>query len=305
MSQNIADLAERFAIDGHCRVIAAEGGLPAIAVRNELAEALVYLHGAHVARYAPLGGTELLWLSAASRYRDGQPIRGGIPLCWPWFSGNAPREGLPAHGFLRQRSWRLTRSSAAADGATELVFSCADDEQSRAMWPHPFRCELQVSVGAGSVKTLWVHNTGDAPFTWTGALHSYLAVDHVRECSVHGLEGARYRDNLGEGHKRQDGPVLFRGETDRCYLRTDAEVLLADPRGGRAIRIGKHGSQSTVVWNPWTDKARRMQDFGDDEWPSMCCIETANVFDDAVTQEPGSVHRMELRISEEPLSVTR
>jgi D-hexose-6-phosphate mutarotase len=179
--------------------------------------------------------------------------------------------------------------------------SLSDSERTRELWPHAFALELVVTVGTTLDVELVMRNPGPGPFECAGALHSYFAIGNVAHVSVEGLEGREYLDKvLGYQRCRQAGPIRITGETDRVYLDTDAECRIADDEWHRTIRIGKRGSRTTVVWNPWVDRARQLADFGDDEYHEMVCVETVNAANDVVTVEPGGEHRLAATISSTP-----
>lgn len=273
-------------------------GLPRLLVRVSEATAEVYLHGAHVTAWHPAGQAPVLWVSRESQFKAGAPIRGGVPICFPWFAAHATEASAPAHGFARLREWRLSDASLAGDRVELRFTSREDDGTRRSPWPHPFAAEYRVSFGEQLSLALDVSNTGDAPIAFEAALHTYFAVSDIRRVTVTGLAGTEYLDKVeGLAVRRQgDAPMTFAGETDRIFLDTEATCTIHDPGLGRQVHVAKRGSLSTIVWNPWIAKAMAMPDFGDDEWPGMLCIETANVRDRAVRLEPGSHHTMSAHI---------
>ena len=273
---------------------AGRNGLERLAITTGRAIGEVYLHGAHVTAWQPTGAAPVLWVSRDSLFDAAKPIRGGVPVCFPWFAAHGTDASAPMHGFARLRTWTLT-SAEDRDGEVHFTYELVDDELSRrSAWPHRFRARYRVVVGDRLGLGLDVYNTGDAPFTFEAALHTYFSVKDIQQVSVTGLAGTDYLDKVdGFARKREgEAPVRFVGETDRIYLDTEATCTIDDPGLQRRIEIAKTGSRSTVVWNPWVDRARAIADFGDDEWPSMLCIETANVRDAAVALEPGSHHTM-------------
>lgn len=272
------------------------GGLPAAKLSNPLCEALVSIHGGHVSEYAPKGSKPLLWLSGKSHFEEGKPIRGGIPVCWPWFGSAAQ----PAHGFARLRLWRVKSAVRNADGSNTLTLSLSEDASTLALWPHKFNLELKVCAGASLKVELKASNTGDVPFKLTGALHSYFSASDISNVEVKGLDGAQYIDTLNGSSHAQRGSVRFSAETDRLYQDTVSPCVIEDSGWGRRIVVGKEGSRSTVVWNPWVEKSRRMPDFGDEEYHSMLCIEAANAGTDVVSLNPGASHVLATSISEAP-----
>lgn len=260
------------------------------------ASAEIHHHGAHVLSFVPAGGTDVLWVSKQAVFRDGKAIRGGIPVCWPWFGDHPDNPDLPAHGLARTRTWTLESKSEAA-----LTLLLCDSDESRALWPHAFELRLHAQLSAGAIEIrLEATNTGDQAVTTSAALHTYFSVSDVRQISISGLEDTAYIDKLDGGAvKRQNGGIDIAEEVDRIYTDTTADCLLDDPASLRRIRVAKSGSRSTVIWNPWIEKAKRMSDFGDDEYPEMVCIETTNAGPDLIEIAPGASHTLMTRISTE------
>jgi glucose-6-phosphate 1-epimerase len=295
-------LNDKFALPGRLTFRAGEGGLPVADVNNRHASAIVALHGGHVMAFQPHGHKPVLWLSRHSRYEPGQPIRGGIPVCWPWFGPHPTDPNLPAHGFARILSWEVLGREVLPDERTQLRLGLANSQQTQALWPHPFRLEMVVTVGPALQVDLVILNSGDKAFNYTGALHTYFSVSDVSHIQVHGLEDTAYIDTVDAWlQKVQAGPITITGETDRIYLNTGDDCVIEDPGWQRRIHISKAGSRSTVVWNPWVEKSRRLADFGDEEYTGMICVETANTAADVVMVMPAGEHRLSAVISVESL----
>jgi D-hexose-6-phosphate mutarotase len=276
------------------------GGLRRISIQNDLTSGEIYFQGAHVTGWRPASTARpVLWMSRKSLFEIGRPIRGGVPVCFPWFGAHPSDPSAPGHGFARLREWTLIRAEEAGDSVL-LAFELTGERVS-ALWPHSFRMEYRIEMGGALRLELDVHNIGRTSFTFEEALHTYIAVHDVRGVTVGGLEHTEYLDKVASLERRQQGdaPVRFTAETDRIYLATRAACVVEDPGGRRRIRIGKGGSDATVVWNPWVEKARAMPDFGDEEWPEMLCVETANVNVHAVTLAPDSSHTMTATIEVE------
>ena len=274
------------------QLLPGHGGLTKVVVATAHATAEVYLHGAHVAAYQPSGQPPVLFMSGQSRFEPGKAIRGGIPICFPWFGPLEGHPNAPAHGFARTALWALAAAAADPDGGVTLTLTLARDEDPASDWPHAFAATYVVTVGPASLTTaLTVRHIGGEPFLYEAALHTYLHVGDARRATVHGLENTPWRDKvLARQMPGVDGPIAFTAETDRVYFDTTAPVTVIDPTLNRKLTVHKHGSASTVVWNPWVAKSAALSDFGDDEWPTMCCVETANIGGDAVTLGPGQSH---------------
>ena len=270
------------------------GGLDRLALHAAEGDALVYLQGAHVAHFQPKGEKPVLWMSAASRFEAGKPLRGGVPICFPWFGPKAGSPEAPLHGFARMLPWAVASVVGEADGRLRAVLELTADAAARGGFPRELSLSLAVTVARSLRMELTVRNVDSAAVTFEEALHSYFAVSDVRQVRIRGLEGVACVDKTA-GMARRPGegePIAIAAETDRVYLGATGTVTIEDPGWRRHIVIGKAGSATTVVWNPWVAKAKAMPDFGDDEWTGMVCVETANAMDDAVTLAPGASHVM-------------
>ncbi len=296
MSQTAAAF-HRFAIPGLVTFEDAPGGLVRITITSPLARAAVYLHGAHVTDFQPAGSEPALFLSEKSTFAAGKPIRGGVPIIFPWFGPRAGHSDAPMHGFARTSEWEIETLDSTG-GIVTIVLRLSASEATRAPWNHDFILRHRITIGAELTMELEVENTGGEPFQFEEALHTYLAVSDVRAVSVSGLDGVEFIDKTDAlARKTQDvAPIKITAETDRVYLDTTSTCEIADPQRQRQIAVEKSGSNTTVVWNPWIAKAKAMADFGDDEWPRMLCIETANAGENAVTLAPGERHVMMARV---------
>lgn len=276
--------------------------LPQAELRSRFGGARLCLQGAQVLDYRPDGQPPVLWLSRSSRYQAGTAIRGGIPLCWPWFGPHPETSALPAHGFARTRRWRPL-DAHADDDATCLTLGLSDDAETRALWPYAFELRLELRLGRQLTLNLTTRNLSDRPMPVTEALHSYFLVSDLERVRLRGLEGTDYWDKL-DGLRRhpQSDALQLAGAADRVYLDTGAPLTLEDPGLGRQIRIHKGRSRSTVVWNPGRETAAAMADFDDDGYRRMLCVETANVLDNRVRIAPGDSHTLTTRIESLPLT---
>jgi glucose-6-phosphate 1-epimerase len=281
-------------------------------VRTANAELLVAQQGAQVLSYQRDGEQPLIWLSEQAAFEHGQGVRGGVPVCWPWFGDlrrNPPAvqamyQGgslVPAHGLVRSLDWQLLNIDSLDDSVI-LEFVCNSVEQPLAQWPHAAELKLRIRLDHQLHLELDTRNLGDTPLAFSQALHTYFAVSDIRQVHVEGLEGCRYIDTLDNWLERQQSATLdFHGETDRIYLDTPTQLSILDPAWQRRIRLRSSGSRSAVLWNPWVDKARRLSQFADDAWQGMLCIEHANVLDDCVLLAPGAQHRLSVSLWSEAL----
>ena len=278
------------------------GGLIKAVVNTSHCSGEVYLHGAHVTHYQPAGQEPVLFVSRESRWEDGKAIRGGVPICFPWFGPLEGRDTAPAHGFARTSLWDVNATRLEPDGSATVVLELKRAEDRDAFWPHAFRALLTVTFGPMLRMELSVFHVRGEPFMFEEALHSYFHVGDVREVRVTGLGGTAYLDKTQAGREMMEGLASLRitAETDRVYLDTTARCVIDDPKLNRKISVSKEGSNSTVLWNPWIAKSKAMSDFGDEEWPGMLCIETCNVGQSAVKLSQGESHKMVAEIRTGP-----
>lgn len=295
MNENVRidELNRRFGIAGLAEVVAGNGGLAKVRVTGSLALAEIYLHGAQVTSWKPEGAEEAIFLSEHSCWQDDRAIRGGIPICAPWFAEKADDPKAPSHGFVRIREWDLDSVSAGDDGAVAVTFSTESDEASRHWWPYEFRMVYRVAIGTTLRLELTMMNTGIAGFEFAEALHTYFRVGDARLVRARGLDGVTYQDKVdGNRGKVQAGDLAFGSATDNVYLNTLDPVELVDPTLQRTIRTEKRNSATTVVWNPGQAGAAALTDLGDDEWQRMVCVEACNIRSAVVSLEPGQEHTM-------------
>jgi glucose-6-phosphate 1-epimerase len=293
LNQAIDTLNRRFGLAGTLHFVQGRAGLPEAEIQTPQASARVALHGAQVLAWQPAGALPVIWVSQAAVFEPGQPVRGGVPVCWPWFGA---REGLPMHGFARTRLWQVRAASMDAAGQVVLRLGLQDDADTRALWNHAFDLELLLTIGATLSLTLISRNTGDQPFTLTDALHSYFCVADIHQATVQGLDGCDYLDKVQNfALAKQTGAVEFTGETDRIYVDTTADCVIADRAQQRAIRVSKTGSSSTVVWNPWREKT--FADMAAGEYQQMLCVETCNAGPVLITLAPGQTHALTARFA--------
>jgi glucose-6-phosphate 1-epimerase len=291
----IDKLNARFAASaGAARFEAGAGGFTRLVLTTPAAKGHVYLYGAHVTHYQPRDQQPVLFLSEKSFFRHGRPIRGGVPIVFPWFGPRASDPQAPLHGFARIRDWDVA-SIAARDDAVTATLVLRSSDETHALWPHDFVLRYVITVGPELDLTLDVTNSGGGePITFEQALHTYFAVGDVRQTRIAGLTGTSYLDKNRDMAKLIDtaDPLTLTEASDRVYLGTRAKCVIEDPAGGRRITVDKEGSDATVVWNPWSNPPKPFPDLSPQEWPKFICVETCNVKDYAVTLAPGATHTM-------------
>ena len=284
---------------GRVTFLDGKGDLPMLEISTRWSAAEIYLHGAHVTHFQKKAEPPMLFLSQCSRFAEGQPIRGGIPVIFPWFGR---REGLGQHGFARLKTWELKEVVPAPDGSVSVRLRLPDGPEA-AGFPR-FTAEYIVTVNQALTLQLVVANPArDAEFTFENCLHSYFEVGDIATASVVGLKGLAYEDRVGTcvaGRESADA-LRIAAEVDRIYHDSTGPLEILDPSLGRKIRIEKQGSASTVVWNPWIAKSRQLADFGDEEYRRMICVESGNVGPASIRLLPGAASTLTVKLSTEPL----
>jgi len=293
----VDELDRRFGIPGIARICEGSGGLPKIQITGSRAEGEMYLHGAQVTSWKPAGNDEVLFLSTKSRWQEGQAIRGGIPICFPWFRAKADDPKAPAHGFARTRSWEL--ESIVQDERGVLVsMSLESDKQTQRWWDAEFRLVYRVVFGLELILELVCTNIGKTDLRFEEALHTYNRVADVASVRLQGLDTAHYLDNTDSNKERvQQGEVTIASATDNAFVGTQNDVDLIDPELRRRIRLKKAHSLTTVVWNPWREGAARLADLGEGEWKQFVCVEASNILTALVSLAPGEEHKMKAVLS--------
>lgn len=287
--------------------------LTAWRIRRGAHELVITQQGAQVLSYRQGDQPPLIWLSEQAAYARGQSVRGGIPICWPWFGAlernphavqalHGSPSSASAHGGVRGLDWQLLGIDNQ-DDAVIIQFALDTREQPLPDWPHDARLNLCVRLDERLHLSLCTDNLGQHPLPFSQALHSYFAVSDIRHVHVEGLAGCRYVETL-EGWQQRDqrSELRFTGETDRIYLDTPPALSIVDPLWQRRLHLHSSGSRSAVLWNPWIDKAQRLSQFADDAWTGMLCIEHANVLDDCISLAPGEQYRLEVSMWSESLA---
>jgi D-hexose-6-phosphate mutarotase len=294
------DHFERFKIPGRVNFAAGNGGLPKINITTKFSTAEIYLHGAHVTHFQKNGEPLLLFMSARSHFAAGQPIRGGVPICFPWF-GN--RDGGPSHGFARTVEWQLVKTDVAPDGAVTLTFALPQIP-GREAWKS-LRAEFVVTVA--DTLTMELTATNDScggRLEIENCLHTYFHVGDISQVSIAGLQGVPFDDfaagAAGARKSENDSVLRITKETNRVYPDTAGTVKIHDENLKRTIRVEKSGSNSTVVWNPWTTQ-KLPDDFDSAEHKHMVCVESGNVKQNKISLAPGQTASLNVALNSAPL----
>ncbi|WP_395355816.1 D-hexose-6-phosphate mutarotase [Vibrio sp. D3] len=266
-----------------------------VRVIHEKATAGISLHGGHVVSFTPAGHEDLIWMSEKAIFDGKKALRGGIPVCWPWFG----RIAAPAHGFARTAEWELVEHRENDNGVI-VELALFPTEEIHDIWPHMFDARLVVEVGDELKVTLKVMNIDDEAWTFSGALHTYLNVGDIKQAQTTGM-GAEYIDSLKADSVCQGGDVLQLTDTiDRVYTQPEAKILVKDPELNRTLSVENHGHNSAVLWNPWAEGAQGMADMADDGYQTMLCVEStvhAPSIERGKTLQPGETHELVTVIS--------
>jgi len=279
-----------YEIENHVWTEELAPGYPLIHLSNSHGTASVALHGAHVVSYTPDRQNPVIFTSKEAIFLEGKAIRGGIPICLPWFNAHPSDPSLPAHGFARNQFWSIKRSEHKCDESEETSISLELNQN-----------QLQViaTITLGKSLSVSVKSTNLAEENQTvgGALHSYFQVSAIDKTTISGLDNVQYIDTLTHTNEVQHGEIIIAEETDRIYIDTPDTVSIYDADWNRTIFIDKIGSKSTVVWNPWIDKSAGMSDLGNEEYKTFVCVETANAGEDIYQLAKGESHTLGTQIT--------
>ncbi|MCU7833548.1 MAG: D-hexose-6-phosphate mutarotase [gamma proteobacterium symbiont of Lucinoma myriamae] len=293
-------LNEKFSIPGLLEFVDNEQG--ALVARMETSQGTMEIarQGAQLLFWTPKDQAPVVWLSPQAQFKSGKSLRGGSPVCWPWFGPHPENTSLPGHGFARNFEWRILETSRLRD-ATRIIMIFEPGEEQLKDWPHQAELTLSITMGEGLDMVLTTRNQGKTAFTITQALHTYFNVGDIARVRVEGLEGKEYIDKVdGETCHQQEGAITIDREVDRIYLNCPEDLVIVDEILKRRVRITRQGSNSAVVWNPWAEKGAAFGDMGEEGYRNMLCVETTNVAKDTVTLKPGESFTQISRYTVEP-----
>jgi glucose-6-phosphate 1-epimerase len=296
---DITALNETFSIPG-ALAFEQHGELTRAVITTPAASATVYLQGAHLAEWQPAAEAPVLFMSAASAFKRGKAIRGGVPVIFPWFGDRHDGQPGPAHGFARTEEWSFAFAALVGD-ELRMTLTLAASEASRALGFDAFHAAYELTIGRRLTMALTVANAATTPLVYEEALHSYFAVGDIRKSSVTGLHNVAYLDKRDGGARKiqTDDPLIVTRDTDRVYLGTTSTCVIDDQANNRRITVAKQNSATTIVWNPWAELTAKMADMAPDGWEGMICIESANAGDDAIKLGPGETHTLRSMVSVE------
>lgn len=287
---NIDELDDKFGIEAEIGFYE-EDELVYAMVSNKYADATICLYGAHIVSYSPAKNMEVLWMSPYSSFEEGKAIRGGIPVCFPWFGLHESDEDMPQHGFARIMNWEVTKTETLASGENQICLQLCSSDKTKEFWPHDFCAEMTFTVGTNLCVTFKVKNTSAEPLEYTSALHSYFSLSGIENITIEGLQNTRYQNQLDGGDYIQETPLLAINKAEtRHYYNTEATCIINDPIFNRRISIEKSGSKNSTVWNPGAETSAEMGDMPNDAYETFVCLETVNKIDDVIKLSPGEAH---------------
>jgi glucose-6-phosphate 1-epimerase len=291
---NIQQLNADYGIADKVSFVAGQGDFPLIKVSNEYAEATISIYAGQVLSFKPVGQTEdVMFLSSQAYYQTGKAIKGGTPICWPWFGPDPENKGRASHGFVRDRLWQIRDVVSTQDGATQVTIGLMDTPETRAIWDYSFDFAIVITVAQVLTIKLVTHNTGTEAFSITQALHTYFQIGDINQVKVLGLENKTYLDKVDHGQqKTQSGAITFSGECDRIYLDVPAKLTIADQALNRQIIVTATNSKTAIVWNHGADIAAKMADLGDRDFEHFVCVETANAANEIINIPAGGQYEM-------------
>jgi glucose-6-phosphate 1-epimerase len=299
LSMTVETLNEKFGMGGNVQFHSGKGGLKMIAVTNKQATATLALYGGHLLSYQPVGQKDILWMSEKSLFENGKAIRGGIPVCFPWFGPHPADKTKPQHGFARLQEWQVNEVKTNEDESTLVSLNLQETNDSLQLWPFTFNATLDFIIGKTLEVKLTVTNTGDKAFEYSDALHTYFNISDIAGISIEGLQNATYYDGFEMDLKIQQSTSLkFETETNRRYINHSGDCIINDTRYNRKIKVTKNGSKVTVVWNPGEAVTKTIGDMVPDSYKTFVCVEPANAYPgiDMIALAAGESHTLSTTI---------
>jgi D-hexose-6-phosphate mutarotase len=288
----------KYGIPGFIEFKEGDSGLTFVHIKNGYGVAEISLYGGQVTHFQLMGGEPILWMSPLAQFIPGKAIRGGIPICWPWFGPHSTDASLPQHGIARISNWSLVDTCLLEVDQVRIVLRCDQNKIDQLAEWKGVELELSITLGKTLKLDLCTRNRRREAITIGGALHTYFQVEDIHQVVVQGLEAKHYLDKLDQYKRKfQEECVVITGETDREYIDTKSDCILIDKINPRSVKISKEGSTTTVLWNPWQVNSEKMTDFSDDGYKHMVCIEAAITTNDVQTILPGESHTLSQTIA--------
>jgi glucose-6-phosphate 1-epimerase len=291
---NLEQLNADYGIADKVKFVEGQGNFPLIKISNEYAEATISVYAGQVLSFKPVGQTEdMMFVSSQAYYQTGKAIKGGTPICWPWFGPDPENQGRASHGFVRDRLWQVRDVVSTQNGATQVTMGLVDLPETRAIWNYSFDLSIVITVGQTLTINLVTRNTGSESFSITQALHTYFKIGDLNQVRVLGLENKVYVDKVDRGQqKTQSGVVTFSGECDRIYLDVPPQLTIEDRALNRQIKVTATNSKTAIVWNPGVDISAKMADLGDRDYEHFVCVETANAANEIIEIAAGDYYNL-------------
>ena len=291
---NIDRLNAEYGLSNKAKFVEGKGGFPVIEIKNEYAKATISLYAGQVLSFQPANQTQdLMFLSSQAYYTQGKAIKGGVPICWPWFGPDPEDKGRPNHGFVRNRMWNMREIESSQDGSTVVVMGLTDTPETRKIWDYAFDLAIAITIGSSLTIELITRNTGDKAFEITQALHTYFRIGDISQVRVLNLEDTSYLDKVDGGkNKAQTGAISFDSECDRIYLDVPSQIVVDDMALGRKIKVTTANSNTAIVWNPGSEVSANMADLGDLDYQKFVCVETANAANELIKIAAGDDYNL-------------
>jgi glucose-6-phosphate 1-epimerase len=293
------ELATEFGVASVLDFVSTPHGLVKAAISLDDVVGELYLQGAQVTAWQLRDERPVLFTSPNSAFAPDRAIRGGIPIIFPWFGPSRHATTAPQHGFARTATWHLDGVETAGSKSLTMTLSLTNGDVGSTIWPEPFRTIYTVTFARTLSLRLAVQNRARHPIVFEEALHAYFGISDISDIAISGLAGTTYIDKTDAARRKPQTSelVTITAETDRVYLDTPGRCVIEDRGWLRRVVIEKNGAASTVVWNPWAEKAAAMAGLGDPAWRGMACVEAGNIADNEVLLAQDDEHQMSTAIS--------
>jgi D-hexose-6-phosphate mutarotase len=273
---------------------------PVLNVTTKKCRAKISIYGGQVLSWQPVTqANDVLWHPRLELCQKDLPIRGGVPICWPWFGANKIHQDMPSHGYARISSWEINLIQTHNSDEIKIILDLKSVHERYDKQHQWLKIREIIDIGERLSIEIISENHGEEPVVITEGFHTYFNVSHIDRVTIEGLQENQYVDLLRESRMVKAGILKFNEELGRIYINTTAPCLIYDPGFQRKILIEKIGSKSTAVWNPWDKKSAGMSDLMEGDWQNFVCLESANALENAVIIAPMESHSMKVQYSVE------
>ncbi|GLS91642.1 D-hexose-6-phosphate mutarotase [Psychromonas marina] len=268
-------------------------GFEFLIIEHDKLSAALTLHGGHLIHFQKTGQQPIIWLSKSAIFDKNKAIRGGVPICWPWFGPAGPElgEGLPAHGFARTSKWALDNVQESVEGVI-IDLKLNSNNETLKLWPYEFELTLQITLNEQLKLELITENKSDLPLTYRSALHTYLNISAPEAIHLSGLNKQFYNSLNNKCLETGDTTLLIDQAIDSIYKKANTEIMLKDQQFQQTLTIVNTGNDSEVVWSPWVEGAAAFADMPDNGYQTMLCIESAITQGDGQQVKAGEKHSL-------------